>query len=182
MLRKEREMNEANTARFLLKARIGRLGICQDNEPYVVPVLFVYDPETEVIYVHSSKRGRKIKMMKANPKVCFEVDEMSKIVIGKSPCNCTVVYRSVIVFGEASFINDPVAKVKVLNMLIKKYANETSNEVTPEMTNNTQIVKIKITSKTGKENQKNQKLVRAFQRKRKPFPEASRPDPDSLCV
>ena len=158
MLRKERKMSEADVTKFLLEAKIGRLGTCQNTEPYVVPVLFVYDPNADTIYVHSSKKGRKIRMMKANPKVCFEVDEMSNIVIGKSPCAYDVVYRSVIVFGEASFINNPSVKAKVLNILLKKYASESSNEVIPEMTNSTQIIKIKITSKTGKENKNNRNL------------------------
>lgn len=154
MLRKERKMSEADATKFLLGAKTGRLGLCQNNEPYVVPVLFVYNPKADVIYVHSSKKGRKIGMMRANPRVCFEIDEMSNLVIGKSPCACDVVYRSVIVFGEVSFINDAAAKARALNMLMRKYGHGTSNEVTPEMTHNTQIVKIKITSKTGKENKK----------------------------
>jgi len=157
MLRKERKMSEADVTKFLLEAKIGRLGTCQNTEPYVVPVLFVYDPNADTIYVHSSKKGRKIRMMKANPGVCFEVDEMSNIVIGKSPCAYDVVYRSVIVFGETLFINDPEEKARVLNMLMRKFGNGTSDEVTPEMTCNTQIVKIKITSKMGKENKNSEK-------------------------
>lgn len=156
MLRKEREMDEADVVRFLLEAKIGRLGISQNNEPYVVPVLFVYDLETEAIYVHSSKKGRKIEMIRKNPKVCFEIDEMSNIIIGKSPCNCKVIYRSVIVFGEASFIDNSLEKTKVLNTFMRKYANETNRiPVTSEMTNNTQIIMVKIISKTGKENKEN---------------------------
>jgi nitroimidazol reductase NimA-like FMN-containing flavoprotein (pyridoxamine 5'-phosphate oxidase superfamily) len=155
MLRKERKMDEKNVVRFLLEAKIGRLGLCQNNEPYVVPVLFVYDTESDALYMHSSKKGKKIEIMKINPKVCFEIDEMSNIVVRKSPCSCSVIYRSVIVFGEALFINDPVAKAKALNMFMKKYADETNiAPVTSEMTNNTQIIMIKISSKTGKENKK----------------------------
>jgi nitroimidazol reductase NimA-like FMN-containing flavoprotein (pyridoxamine 5'-phosphate oxidase superfamily) len=156
MLRKERKMNEADVVRFLLEAKNGRLGLCQNNEPYVVPVLFVYDVESEALFVHSSKKGMKIEMMRTNPKVCFEIDEMSNIVFKKSPCNCTVIYRSVIVFGDVIFINNSMAKAKVLNMFLKKYADETNIvPVTSEMTNNTQIIMIKIVSKTGKENKVN---------------------------
>jgi hypothetical protein len=42
-------------------------------------------------------------------------------------------------------------------MLIKKYADETKDKlVTPEMTKNSQVIKIKIASKTGKQNKKAQ--------------------------
>jgi len=155
MLRKEREMNEVETEQFLCEAKVGRLGVCNNNEPYIVPVLFVYAKETETIYVHSAKKGKKISIIETNPNVCFETDEMSTIILGKSPCNSSLTYRSVIAFGEATFINDTKVKAKVLNMLIKKYADETKVKlVTPEMTKNSQVIKIKITSKTGKQNKK----------------------------
>jgi nitroimidazol reductase NimA-like FMN-containing flavoprotein (pyridoxamine 5'-phosphate oxidase superfamily) len=155
MLKKEREMNKAEMEEFLYEAKVGRLGICHNNEPYIVPVLFAYDRETETIYIHCAKKGKKIDIMKTNPYVCFETDKMSTIIIDKSPCNSSLTYRSVIAFGVVTFINDPKVKAQVLNMLIRKYANETKIEfVIPEMTENTQVIIVKIVSKTGKQNKK----------------------------
>jgi nitroimidazol reductase NimA-like FMN-containing flavoprotein (pyridoxamine 5'-phosphate oxidase superfamily) len=155
LLRKERGMNKAEMEEFLYEAKVGRLGICFKNEPYIVPVLFVYDKETETIYIHCAKKGKKVDIMKTNPNVCFETDKMSTIKIDKSPCNSSLSYRSVIAFGIATFINDPKIKAISLNMLMRKYANETKFEfVTPEMTKNTQIIMVKIISKTGKQNKK----------------------------
>ena len=66
---------------------VGRIG-CNDGEKtYVVPVNYVYDDK--FIIAHSVL-GMKIKVMRKNPQVCFEVDEM------KSFTN----WRSVIVWGE----------------------------------------------------------------------------------
>ncbi len=153
MLRKEKGMNKAEMEEFLCETKVGRLGICHNNEPYIVPVLFVYDRESEIIYIHCAKKGKKIDIMKTNPNVCFETDKMSTVIIDKSPCNSSLAYRSVIAFGVATFVNDPKIKAKALNMIMQKYANETKIEiVTPENTENTQVIMVKTVSKTGKQN------------------------------
>lgn len=66
---------------------LGRIG-CHDNgKIYVVPVNYIYDGK--YIIGHSTE-GMKIRMMRKNPSVCFEVDEM------KSFTN----WKSVIAWGE----------------------------------------------------------------------------------
>ena len=45
-----------------------------DNQPYVVPICFAY--EADYIYVFSTL-GQKIIWMRANPKVCIEIDEIT---------------------------------------------------------------------------------------------------------
>ncbi len=67
------EMNEKECGAFLARACLGRLGCSLDNQPYVVPIDFAYEPG--YIYVLSTF-GRKIEWMRANPKVCVEVDEV----------------------------------------------------------------------------------------------------------
>ena len=150
MRRKEREMNEADTEQFLCESKVGRLGVCCNGEPYIVPVLFVYDKEKEEIFFHCAKKGKKTDILRTNPKVCFETDEMSKLVLSKSPCNSSLLYRSVVAFGEATFIDDAEEKANALNLLMKKYAGGIEADlVTPEKAVNTQVIRIRITSKTG---------------------------------
>jgi len=60
---------------------IGRIG-CQDGKRvYVVPVQYVYDGQH--IYAHSVE-GMKIHIMRKNPNVCFEVDEIKNLTNWKS--------------------------------------------------------------------------------------------------
>jgi nitroimidazol reductase NimA-like FMN-containing flavoprotein (pyridoxamine 5'-phosphate oxidase superfamily) len=66
---------------------VGRLGCSTDGKMYIVPVTFVYDGT--YIYAHS-KEGLKIKMMRNNPSVCFEVDIIDNLTN----------WRSVILWGE----------------------------------------------------------------------------------
>jgi hypothetical protein len=66
-------MTEKECGTFLGSAALGRLGCSLDNQPYIVPIYFAYEPG--YIYVFSTF-GRKVEWMRANPKVCVEVDEI----------------------------------------------------------------------------------------------------------
>jgi nitroimidazol reductase NimA-like FMN-containing flavoprotein (pyridoxamine 5'-phosphate oxidase superfamily) len=67
------EMNDEECAAFLTSASLGRLGCSHEDQPYVVPIHFVY--ESAYIYVLSTS-GQKTEWMRANPRVCLEVDEV----------------------------------------------------------------------------------------------------------
>ena len=57
----------------LLRAQfVGRIGCHADGLTYVVPVIYAY--EGDCLYAHTLV-GQKVAMMRANPDVCFEVDE-----------------------------------------------------------------------------------------------------------
>jgi uncharacterized protein len=67
-----REMTEDECRDVLARMSVGRLGCAQDNQPYVVPISFSYDGRH--LYGFSTP-GQKIDWMRANPRVCLEVDE-----------------------------------------------------------------------------------------------------------
>ena len=100
MIRKEREMNEDDTRNFLLEAKLGRLGMSKNGEPYVIHIQYIYDPKTDEIFLHGAKKGRKMDAIKNNPNVCFEIDEMIRLVVADIPCEYDQVFRSAIAFGR----------------------------------------------------------------------------------
>jgi len=53
---------------------VGRIGCSAGGETYVVPVIYAWDGEA--VWV-ATVEGRKIRTMRENPRVCFEVDEYS---------------------------------------------------------------------------------------------------------
>jgi hypothetical protein len=67
------QMTEEECRALLARASFGRLGCSRDDQPYVVPIYFAYEPE--FIYVLSTF-GQKTEWMRANPKVCLEVEEI----------------------------------------------------------------------------------------------------------
>jgi nitroimidazol reductase NimA-like FMN-containing flavoprotein (pyridoxamine 5'-phosphate oxidase superfamily) len=60
---------------------VGRIGCHGDGRTYVVPVTYVFDGDA--VYAHSAD-GLKIRMMRANPHVCFQVDQRENLANWRS--------------------------------------------------------------------------------------------------
>lgn len=96
---------------FLRRQVVGRIGVHADGETYVVPVIYVWDGAA--LYVQSID-GRKIRMMRQNPQVCFEVDEYEA---GS--------WRSVIVDGTYEELQGEEA-ARVLELLVERFSRGAS--------------------------------------------------------
>jgi len=88
------EMSKDECGAFLASASLGRLGCSLDNQPYVVPIYFVYEPDS--IYVFSTF-WQKTEWMRANPKVCLQADEITN----------QSQWRSVIASGRYQELSQP---------------------------------------------------------------------------
>lgn len=66
-------MSETEIEAMLFRHKVGRLGCTAHDRPYVVPINYVFDGT--YIYSYSSP-GRKIDMMREQPIVAFQVDEI----------------------------------------------------------------------------------------------------------
>ena len=55
---------------------VGRIGCYDDGKIYVVPVAYAYDGQA--IYGQSGE-GLKLRMLRANPELCFEVDQVETL-------------------------------------------------------------------------------------------------------
>jgi nitroimidazol reductase NimA-like FMN-containing flavoprotein (pyridoxamine 5'-phosphate oxidase superfamily) len=74
---------------ILSRTNIARLACSHGDQPYVVPVSFEYDRETDCLFSFSMV-GRKVEWMRENPKVCVEVEDVgdrfhwtSVVVLGR---------------------------------------------------------------------------------------------------
>lgn len=149
MRRHEQEITEIETIEEILqKASVCRIGLVDDNIPYIVPVCFGYQDGS--IYLHSSPRGRKIEVMRRNNNVCFEVDVDVEMVPGAEACEWSVKYRSVIGFGKASLVENKEEKIAALNVIMKHYSGTSAHEYRPHSFKSAAIIKIQIESMTGK--------------------------------
>lgn len=68
-----KELSQQESRELLGMERVARLGCIADGFPYVVPVNYIFDGE--YAYVHSMP-GRKVMAMRANPRVCLQVDRI----------------------------------------------------------------------------------------------------------
>ncbi|GAB2806600.1 pyridoxamine 5'-phosphate oxidase family protein [Ferruginibacter profundus] len=68
------ELTNMQIQNVLSSRVIGRLACCDDMQPYIVPVTYVYDGT----YIYGqSNEGLKLQLLRKNPNVCFEVDTMT---------------------------------------------------------------------------------------------------------
>lgn len=66
----------------LLRSQVvARLGCHADGRTYVVPITYAYDGES--LIAHSTE-GLKLRMMRSNPYVCVEVDQMDNLANWRS--------------------------------------------------------------------------------------------------
>ena len=115
-----RELNDIQIEDLLKDQLIGRIGCHSADTMYIVPVNYVYDGTN--IYCHSAK-GMKIDMMRENPEVCFEVDDIKDLTN----------WQSVIAWGKFEEITDMNKKQQVLKTLDNRIGSRIIDDsVTPE--------------------------------------------------
>jgi len=90
--------------------------------------------------------------MKVNPRVCFQVDDYN-LVSSPRPCDFSMHYRSVIIFGRVRFLKDPRKKLKVLRAMLDKYDISHSAEPIDEaMVDRVAVGEITVEEMGGKKN------------------------------
>jgi nitroimidazol reductase NimA-like FMN-containing flavoprotein (pyridoxamine 5'-phosphate oxidase superfamily) len=75
------ELDSDQIERILGGEVVGRIGCHDAGRPYVVPVTYVYDGVA--VYGHSTE-GQKLHMMRTNPFVCFEVEQINDLANWRS--------------------------------------------------------------------------------------------------
>ena len=119
MNRKDREVtNLKEITEIINSCDTLRLGINNGEYPYVVPLSYGFETVGDkfVFYTHSAMKGLKLDLIKANPKVCVEIDGMNGYV--ETARGVTTNYRSFIGFGTAE-IADYNDTVKGLDLLLQ---------------------------------------------------------------
>ncbi len=149
MRRKEREITDKDLLESVIaRAIVCRLGLCRDNMPYVVPVNFGY--KDDCLYIHSSLQGLKMDILRVNANVCFEIDVDLELVPARKPCDWTLRYRSVIGFGTAAIVEDPLEKRKALDIIMDHYGGLSEDPYPEPVIKKVGIIRVDIESMTGK--------------------------------
>jgi uncharacterized protein len=130
--------------RVLSAEMLGRIGCHAGGRTYVVPISYVYENG----YVHGySAEGMKLQMMRENPEVCFEVEQIESFAR----------WRTVIAWGtfEELFGQDMVAAMQILlDRLASGQDDGTNVHIGPHRAGLTvpdaRLYRIKLTEKTGR--------------------------------
>jgi nitroimidazol reductase NimA-like FMN-containing flavoprotein (pyridoxamine 5'-phosphate oxidase superfamily) len=148
MRRKDKEITDRNEIELIIeKSTVCRLAMADDNGPYIVPLCFGFRNNT--LYFHSAADGKKLRILKKNPRVCFEFDGDCEVRAGVKACDFGMRYRSVIGFGTAAFVEAAAAKREALDIIMKHYA-EGAFDYPDASVNRISVFKVEIETMTGK--------------------------------
>lgn len=147
MRRKDREITRIEDILSIVdRAKVLRLGLFDDNFPYIVPLHFGYEyAEGKLIfYMHSAKEGHKLDLIRRNQNVCIELDCDTELISGGDiPCSYSSSFASLIGRGLAEIVDDEQEKVRGLYLLMK---NQTGREfeITTQMASAVAVIKVVV--------------------------------------
>lgn len=124
MRKKDKEISDMNIiSQIINKCQVCRLGLSQDDVPYIIPVSFGYDGTT--LYFHSAKDGKKVDILSVNNKVCFEFESGVELIIDETkPCNWSFSFQTVIGFGKVEELSSPGDKIQGLKHIMAQYSDK----------------------------------------------------------
>jgi len=149
MRRSDRALSREEAIRILEQGEFGNLALAWANEPYTIPVNYLYFDGK--IYFHSAKEGKKLQWLKRNPQVCFSVSHMLQLKKGDIACGYGAFFESVIVMGNCTLMQQHPQKENLLMQLVKKH--DPAVELPPidaAAADKVSLLEITITSISGK--------------------------------
>lgn len=151
MRRKDREINDPTIIRNIFeRGKICRLALFDGHEPYLVPLNYGYSEP--YLYFHSAPEGRKIEILRLNPLVCFEIEELTEIVTGPRSCDYTTRYRSIIGYGRAEIIHDEDSIRHGLDVIMKQHGRNEGLEYDQAYFRRMVLIRLRIERVSGKQN------------------------------
>ena len=101
--------------RILDEGFLCHVGFAMDGQPFVIPTS--YGRKDASLYIHGSAASRMLRQLKDGVPVCVTVTLLDGLVLARSVFNHSMNYRSVVVLGKATLVDDPEEKLAALRAL-----------------------------------------------------------------
>lgn len=101
--------------RILDEAFLCHVGFTVDGQPFVIPTS--YGRKDANLYIHGSAASRMLRHMKEGVSLCVTVTLLDGLVLARSVFNHSMNYRSVVVLGKATLVEDAEEKLAALRVL-----------------------------------------------------------------
>jgi nitroimidazol reductase NimA-like FMN-containing flavoprotein (pyridoxamine 5'-phosphate oxidase superfamily) len=101
--------------RILDEGFICHVGFAVDGQPFVIPTS--YGRKDASLYIHGSAASRMLRQMKDGLSICVTVTLLDGLVLARSVFNHSMNYRSVVILGKATLVEDPEEKLEGLRSL-----------------------------------------------------------------
>jgi uncharacterized protein len=107
--------DRAMVYRILDEGFICHVGFTMNSQPFVIPTS--YGRKEATLYIHGSAASRMLRQMKDGVAVCVTVTLLDGLVLARSVFNHSMNYRSVVILGKATLVEDPEEKLAALRVL-----------------------------------------------------------------
>ena len=91
------------------------VGFSVNGQPFVIPTS--YGRKDANLYIHGSAASRMLRQMKEGAPVCVTVTLLDGLVLARSVFNHSMNYRSVVILGKATLVDDAAEKLEALRVL-----------------------------------------------------------------
>lgn len=143
------DINEINA--ILAKEKIMHIGLVDGDEPYVIPMNYGYTLENGklTIYLHGATKGRKLDVIRKNPKIHFCVESNVDAFEGEVACQYGTSYVAVAGKGTAEILENPQDKIKGLAVFMKSQTGK-DFEFNEKLVSIVSVIKIDVSEFNAK--------------------------------
>jgi nitroimidazol reductase NimA-like FMN-containing flavoprotein (pyridoxamine 5'-phosphate oxidase superfamily) len=101
--------------RLLDDARVGHFAFVLDGQPVVIPTAIARDGDS--VLAHGSTGSGWMRQLAAGGRVCLAVTLLEGLVVARSAFESSMLYRSAVVFGHCTAVDEPVEKRAAVDLL-----------------------------------------------------------------
>ena len=101
--------------RILDEGFLCHVGFAVDGQPFVIPTS--YGRKDANLFIHGSAASRMLRQMNEGVAVCVTVTLLDGLVLARSIFNHSMNYRSAVILGKATLVDEPEQKLAALRIL-----------------------------------------------------------------
>lgn len=152
MKRRDREIESREEILYVLDTcKVVHIAMHDGEGIYILPMNFGYTYEEDelILYIHAALEGKKLDLIRENPKVGFEMDCDHELIEGRVPCQYGYRYASIVGQGDAEIVEEAKEKIKALTVLMKCQTGK-DFEFNEKLVSIVSVMKITVAEFSGK--------------------------------
>jgi nitroimidazol reductase NimA-like FMN-containing flavoprotein (pyridoxamine 5'-phosphate oxidase superfamily) len=119
--------DRAEVYKILDEGFLCHAGFMVEGQPFVIPT--GYGRRDDQLYLHGSAASRMLRSLSGGIKMCVTVTLLDGLVLARSAFNHSMNYRSVVILGTATLVDDAAEKIEALLAISEQIIRGRWNEV-----------------------------------------------------
>lgn len=127
------------------------IGFIANSQPFVIPT--AYGRIADRLYIHGSPASRMLRTLKEGIDLCVTITLLDGLVLARSAFHHSMNYRSVVIFGRATVVENPEEKIVALQAFTEHVVSDRWSEVrqpTRQEVAGTLVLSLPITEASAK--------------------------------